>query len=128
MSPRVIKFVVIVVIAGGLGIWRASSTWSQDSDEVRALMMELVQSMSCYADNKAIIDQCAERAHKSAFAQAYKPAGKRRASDIDAERYLEAFKSALSNQFDLLTRHDLKKCLADLNTEETRPEESEPAK
>ena len=108
---RAVRLIIIVVVAGGLGIWRASSRWSKDSDEARSVILEIVQSLDCYQDNKAVLDQCADRAHKTAFAGAYKPAARFRRSDIDSDRYLDSVFHSLSDQFDMLNRQDLKKCL-----------------
>lgn len=112
MSPR-IKWLLIVPIAIGFGIWRSSSRWSSDSDEARTIVMNIVKTFDCYDENKQVLDQCADRAHKSAFGGAYKPAGRFRASDIDGDTYIESFFRSLADQFDLINRQDLKKCLAD---------------
>ena len=113
MGSKIAKWAIIIVVAGGLGIWRSSSNWESDSTDVLKEAMSIVQEWECYGDNKGIIDQCAERAHKASFAKAYKPGSRRRASDIDVPKYLKGFFAALSQEFDLQNRHDLKKCLSD---------------
>ncbi len=113
MSPRIIKWIVIIAIGGGLGIWRATTNRSKDSDEVRGVAMKIVQSLDCYTQHKAVLDQCADAAHKAAFDQAYTAGRRRRSSEIDADKYLEAFFRALNYQFDLRNRPDLRKCVAD---------------
>ncbi len=130
MDSRIWKWALIIIVGGGFGIWRASSNWSSDSDEVLQVAMKIVHEWDCYADNKTLIDQCAERAHKSAFAKAYTPSGRRRSSDIDPEKYLAGFFRAMSNEFDLLSRHDLKKCLSDgqARINEATPEETQGTK
>lgn len=75
--------------------------------------MNLVKTFDCYDDNKQVLDQCAERAHQSSFGGAYKPGGRYRAADIDGDKYMEGFFRSLGDQFDMLNRQDLKKCLAD---------------
>jgi len=131
MGSRLVRFIVIGVIAAGLGVWRASSRWSTDADDTRKIVMDLVKDLDCYDANKSVIDQCADRAHKNSFASAYKPAGRYRSSDIDGDKYLDGFFKSLADQFDLLNRQDLKKCLSDSRKrwnestdETTKPDEN----
>ncbi len=83
MDSRIWKWALVIVVGGGIGIWRSLSNRSSDSDEVLQVALKIVHEWDCYADNKTLIDQCADRAHKAAFTKAYTTRGRRRSADID---------------------------------------------
>lgn len=129
MDGKRIGSIGLTIVFVVLIFWWRSSERSDDSKEVKAVAMAMVDSIDVNNTDKAVLKTMAEYAHTSAFDDAYRGATRRRSAQFDEELYFISFFESMMSQAEMRGRQDLKKALLKLQSgaeEETPVEETPP--
>ncbi len=114
MDEKKLGGIALSIILIGVAVFLRVNRRSDDSEIIKADMMQVVSMMKGYDQHKTLIDTMAGTAHTFAFSEAYTMAGRRKAADFSDDKYLEAFWRSMLHQADVMARADLKKAILEL--------------
>ncbi len=95
MDGRKLALIAIALLIAIGVIWNKMSDRSEDSDVIRAEVMELLKEVDTYDRNSGLLEVYAKTAHQRAFNEAYSMGSRRRRASFDDEVYVRVFFNSL---------------------------------